>query len=160
MGVLSSCLSMMPAYYPEYIKKTDLNDDEMVQNIAQIMGQMKSILSTFYRHSKDEANVSSDSSLSFAADFLHMLLSKNGKDVPEEVSKAFDTLLVLHADHEQNCSAFSAVRVVGSSKVNLFATVSAGVNALWGLFMEEQTKQFLKCSKPFNKMVETTKSIF
>ncbi len=131
MGVLSSCLSMMPAYYPEYIKKTDLSDEEMVQNIAQIMGQMKSILSTFYRHSKGEANVSSDSSLGFAADFLHMLLSKDGKDVPEEVSKAFDTLLVLHADHEQNCSA-SAVRVVGSSKVNLFATVSAGVNALWG----------------------------
>ena len=51
--------------------------------------------------------------------------------MPEEVSKAFDTLLVLHADHEQNCSA-SAVRVVGSSKVNLFAAVSAGVNALWG----------------------------
>ena len=103
----------------------------MTKNIAQVMGQMKSILATFYRHSKGEAYVSSDLSLGFAADFLHMVLSKDGKDVPEEVSKAFDTLLVLHADHEQNCSA-SAVRVVGSSKVNLFATVSAGVNALWG----------------------------
>ena len=97
----------------------------MVQNIAQIMGQMKSILSTFYRHSKGETNVSSDSSLSFAADFLHMLLSKDGRDVPEEVSKAFDTLLVLHADHEQNCSA-SAVRVVGSSKVNFLLLLVRG----------------------------------
>jgi citrate synthase len=131
MGVLSSCLSMLSAYYPEYIKKTDLNDEEMMKNIAQIMGQMKSILACFYRHSKGEAHVNSNSSLGFAADFLHMILSKDGKDVPEEVARAFDTLLVLHADHEQNCSA-SAVRVVGSSKVNLFATVSAGVNALWG----------------------------
>ncbi len=131
MGVLSSCLSMLPAYYPEYVKKTNLSDDEMLKNIAQIMGQTKAILAYFYRHSKGEEHVSSNPELSFAADFLHMMLSKNGKDVPEEVSKAFDTLLVLHADHEQNCSA-SAVRVVGSSKVNLFAAVSAGVNALWG----------------------------
>ena len=122
---------MLPAYYPEYVKKTNLTDDEMLKNIAQIMGQTKAILAYFYRHSKGEEYVSSSSDLSFAADFLHMMLSKDGKDVPEEVSKAFDTLLVLHADHEQNCSA-SAVRVVGSSKVNLFAAVSAGVNALWG----------------------------
>ena len=60
-----------------------------------------------------------------------MMFGETGKDVSKAVSDAFDVLLTLHADHEQNCSA-STVRVVGTSKVNLMASVSAGVNALWG----------------------------
>ncbi len=131
MGVLSSALAAMPAYYPGSVKNTDPSDEQMHRTIVQIMGQMKAILSCFFRHSKGEELVASNSEMDYASDFLHMMLSKNGKDLPKEVSDAFDTLLILHADHEQNCSA-SAVRVVGSSKVNLFASVSSGVNALWG----------------------------
>jgi citrate synthase len=60
------------------------------------------------------------------------------------VIEALNKLFILHADHEQNCST-STVRMVGSSHAGLFASISSGVSALWGLYTEEQTRRFLKC---------------
>ena len=93
-----------------------------------MLGQIKTIAAAIYRHGQGKDFIEPDASLDYAADFLYMM---NGEKPSEEVGKALDVLFLLHADHEQNCSA-STVRVVGSSKANLFATISAGIDALWG----------------------------
>jgi citrate synthase len=73
--------------------------------------------------------IKSDKSLDYCSDFIYMMTGD--KNVKKEVAKALDVLLILHVDHEQNCST-SSVRLVGSSKANIFATISAGIDALWG----------------------------
>ena len=92
------------------------------------MSQVKIIAANFYRHSIGKPACPSNPSLGYAADFLSMMFEKE-EDL--KVAKALDTLLILHADHEQNCSA-STVRVVGSSQANIFATIAGGIDALWG----------------------------
>ena len=132
MGVTSSMFAALTAYYPELVTKTNLNQEEMNNLFCQLMGQVKVIISQFYRKTQGLDPVATNGELSYAGDFLNMMFGgETGKDVSKAVSDAFDVLLTLHADHEQNCSA-STVRVVGTSKVNLMASVSAGVNALWG----------------------------
>jgi citrate synthase len=93
------------------------------------MGQLKVVAAYAYRHSQGKEFVKSDKSLDYCSDFIHMMTGN--KNVDKEVAKALDILLILHVDHEQNCST-SSVRLVGSSKANIFATISAGVDALWG----------------------------
>ena len=108
-----------------------LNQEEKEVIMAQLMAQVKQIITYFYRKTKGQDSVKSDRSLSYAGDFLNLMFNRNGYEIDEKVAEALDTLLILHADHEQNCST-STVRVVGSSKVNLFASVSSGIDALWG----------------------------
>jgi citrate synthase len=132
MGVASSMFAALSAYYPEFVSKTELSTAEMNDLFCQLMGQAKVIISQFYRKTQGLSPVSTNGNLSYAGDFLNMMFGgETGKEVSSAVSDAFDVLLTLHADHEQNCSA-STVRVVGTSKVNLFGSVSAGINALWG----------------------------
>ena len=132
MGVTSAMLSSLTAFYPEYVTKTNLSDDDITELYAQLMGEAKVIISQFYRKTKGLPSVPTNGELSYAGDFLNMMFGgEGGNEVSAAVMDAFDVLLTLHADHEQNCSA-STVRVVGSSKVNLFAATSAGVDALWG----------------------------
>ena len=71
--------------------------------------------------------------MNYAADFIHMMFAVPAEEyeVTNELEEALDLLLILHADHEQNCST-STVRMVGSSEANLFASISAGISALWG----------------------------
>ena len=127
MGVLSSNLAALSAFYPDLLAQ-DLSSAQKDEVIIQLMGQMK-VLSTYaYRHSQGQGFIQSDGSLDYCSDFIHMM---TGKPVEKEVAKALDILLILHVDHEQNCST-STVRMVGSSKANPFATASAGVDALWG----------------------------
>jgi citrate synthase len=75
--------------------------------------------------------VESDPKLSYSADFINMMFSGPGFQASQDVINALEVLLILHADHEQNCSS-TTVRTVGSSKANLFASVSSGIDALWG----------------------------
>ena len=131
MGVLSTVLSSMSAFYPEYLDQ-DLTNDKKDAVIAQLMAQIKNISAYFYRHSKGLDLVDAKpNELDYCSDFLNMMYGSDGYTVDPEVAKAINTLLILHADHEQNCSA-STVRLVGSSKANLYASISAGVGALWG----------------------------
>lgn len=132
MAVTSAMFSALTAFYPEYVKKSDLTKEEMTNLFCQLMGQAKVLISQFYRNTKGLKPVATNGKLTYAGDFLNMMFGgETGVEVSSAVSDAFDILLTLHADHEQNCSA-STVRVVGSSKVNLFASVSSGVDALWG----------------------------
>lgn len=129
MGVLSAMLSSMSAFYPEYLDQ-DLSKDKKDAIIGQLMAQIKNIAAFFYRVSQGKDLVDSKPhQFDYCSDFLNMMYGTGEPDV--EVAKALNTLLILHADHEQNCSA-STVRLVGSSKANLYASISAGVSALWG----------------------------
>ncbi len=131
MGVASAVTASLSAFYPQYVGLPAVPPEMMDEKIAQIMAQVKSIIAHFYRKTKGQDPIKSDPRMKYAEDFLSLMFNRQGQEVDPEISRALDVLLILHADHEQNCST-STVRVVGSSKVNIFATISAGINALWG----------------------------
>lgn len=128
MAILASNMVSLSAFYPEMCAP-DLTPAQKDQAIAQLMGQIKIMSAYSYRHSQGKEYVKSDKSLDYCSDFIHMMTGN--KNVDKEVARALDILLILHVDHEQNCST-SSVRIVGSSKANIFATLSAGIDALWG----------------------------
>lgn len=131
MGVVSAAISALSAFYPEFINPITLTQTDINRAVAQLMGQVKIIIAYFYRRTQQQPAVPSDPSLSYAADFLNMLYGDEANEIDPDVAAALDTLLILHADHEQNCST-STVRVIGSSQANIFATISGGIDALWG----------------------------
>jgi len=128
MSVLSAMVSSLSAYYPH------AEDEEAVDlNIIRLLAKLKTIAAFSYKRSIGQAYIYPQNSNNYTADFLHMMFAVPSEDydVPKEVEEALEMLLILHADHEQNCSA-STVRMVGSSGANLFASISAGINALSG----------------------------
>lgn len=127
MGITSAAMVALSGFYPDLLDQ-DLSDDQKKKAFPLLMGQLKTISAAVYRHGQGKDFIESNPKLDYTSDFLYMM---NGEEPNEDVAKALDVLLILHADHEQNCSA-STVRVVGSSKANLFASISAGIDALWG----------------------------
>ncbi|MBK8034080.1 MAG: citrate synthase [Anaerolineae bacterium] len=128
MAIMSAMVISLSAYHP------DLLDPEIIDtNIMRLLAKFKTLAAFTYKKSVGQPYVYPRSDLSYTADFLHMMFSvpTHDYDIPDVVVKALDLLLILHADHEQNCST-STVRMVGSSQANVFASVAAGVNALWG----------------------------
>jgi citrate synthase len=125
MAILSSMVMSMSTYYP------DDEDDE--QNILRLLAKVKTIAAYSYKKSIGQPLVYPINSLSYCANFFHMMYSVPTEpyEVDSVLENALNTLLILHADHEQNCST-STVRMVGSSQANLYASISAGISALWG----------------------------
>lgn len=131
MAVLSAVTVALSGFYPDLCDPV-LSDEKKNTIMAQMMAQVKNISAYFYRHAKGLPLVdSSPSQFDYTTDFLHMLFREDKKALDPEIAKALNVLLILHADHEQNCST-STVRLVGSSQANLYASISGGVNALWG----------------------------
>ncbi|MFK7822851.1 MAG: citrate synthase [Oligoflexales bacterium] len=131
MGVLSSLVVALSAEKPELLKQ-DLSSEDRMQAIYHITAQVKNITAMCYRIDAKLDFVESDSNKDYIEDFYHMMF----RDTPYEqlnpvVKDALNTLLILHADHEQNCST-SSVRLVGSSKANPYAAIASGINGLWG----------------------------
>ena len=128
MSVLSTIAASLSAYYP-------VNGDpaELQLNVIRLLAKLKTIAAFSYKKSIGQAYVYPRNDLSYAGDFLHMMFAVPSEDytVDPTVEKALDLLLILHADHEQNCST-STVRMVGSSDANLFSAISAGISALSG----------------------------
>ncbi len=125
MAMLSSMVSSLSAYYP--------NEADVDLNIARLLAKVATIAAFSYKKNVGQPFIYPRNDLSYCANFLYMMHA-----VPAEPYKfrpvferALDLLLILHADHEQNCST-STVRMVGSSQANLFASISAGICALWG----------------------------
>tara|TARA_B100001971_G_C18268046_1_gene596798 strand:- start:247800 stop:249056 length:1257 start_codon:yes stop_codon:yes gene_type:complete len=127
MGITSAAMVALSGFYPEYLNQ-DLSDQQKKEIIPLMLGQLKTIAAAVYRHGQGKDLIEPNNNLDYVSDFLYMM---TGNEPNKEVAKALDVLLILHADHEQNCSA-STVRVVGSSKANLFASISSGIDALWG----------------------------
>lgn len=132
MGLLSAVVCSLSGYYPELLK-TDPTEEEIEIMAAQLLSKVRTIAAYTYRKSVNKPFIPPRADLRYIPNFLHMMFSTPKKEykIEDTVVNALQTLLILHADHEQNCST-SAVRLVGSSWANLYASVSAGVCALWG----------------------------
>ena len=132
MGILSSLITSLTAFYPESLdpsrtrKLVDLS-------IVRILGKFPTFAAWSYKKRKGHPIIYPDNSLDYCSNFLKMMF-----ELPSEpykpnsvITDALNTLLILHADHEQNCST-STVRIVGSAKSSIYPSISAGINALWG----------------------------
>jgi citrate synthase len=131
MAMLSAMLNTLACFHQPLLKLE--TEEQFEEATARIISKVRTIAAYSYRMSRGLPMVYPDPNLKYVANFLHMMFSEPYKqyEAPEEIVSALDMILTLHADHEQNCST-STVRVVGSSKANLFASVAAGVGALWG----------------------------
>ena len=134
MAMLSAMVAALPAYYPELATNNFEKDLKGFDQAAAIaISKIRTIVAMIYRYQKGLPFMFPKQELPFCENFLHMMFSEPYQDhVPvPEVAKALNLLLLLHADHEQNCST-STVRMVGSSASNLFTSISAGICALAG----------------------------
>ena len=132
MGVLSSLVCTLTAFYP---KSLDPNRswDEVNLSIIRILAKMPTFAAWSYKNEMGHPVIYPDNKLDYCSNFLRMMfgLPTDNYEVDPVVASALDKLLILHADHEQNCST-STVRIVGSSQASLYSAISAGINALWG----------------------------
>jgi citrate synthase len=131
MAVLSSMVCSLSSYYPDAL---DVDNKEIIDiTIARLLAKVRTIAAFAYKKSIGQPFVYPQNSLKYAANFLNMMFSVPAEpyEVDPDIERVLNVLLILHADHEQNCST-STVRLVGSSKANLFASISAGICALWG----------------------------
>lgn len=132
MAILSAMICSLSVYHPDLLNP-DPTPEETDQIISRLLSKVRVLAAFAYKRSVGEAFVYTRPELDYIANFLHMMFTTPMQDyeASEVIRKALDVLFILHADHEQNCST-STVRMVGSSKANLFASISAGVCALWG----------------------------
>lgn len=131
MGVLSSLTSALTAFNPSVV---DINSEEEMYNaVVKIMGKFPVLAAWTLRRRNSKPYDYGDSELGYVENILCLMFKKPNEKykINPKVVDALDKLLILHADHEQNCST-STVRIVGSSHAGLFASLSAGVSALWG----------------------------
>jgi citrate synthase len=131
MAVLSAAINAVGCYHPELV---ELRSESCIMELAaKLISKVRTIAAFSYRKSKGLPIVYPDPGLAYSHNFLHMMftLPHMRYDAPPEVVRALQQVLILHADHEQNCST-STVRMVGSAQANMFAAVAAGVCALWG----------------------------
>lgn len=132
MAILSSMVCSLSVYHPELLKP-NRTTKETSQTITRLLSKVRVLAAFAYKRSVGEAFAYTRPELDYVSNFLHMMFTTPMRDFEpsETIRKALDVLFILHADHEQNCST-STVRMVGSSQANLFASISAGVCALWG----------------------------
>lgn len=131
MGILLASVGALSTFYPE-AKNID-NEDQRYLSTVRMIAKIPTLAAYAYRHSLGLPYVYPDNDLSYAGNFLSMLfkMAEPKYEPDPRLEKALDTLFILHADHEQNCSA-AAVRVVGSSRVDPYSAVAAGVAGLYG----------------------------
>jgi len=132
MGILSSMLSSLSTFYPES-QKTNRSEEDVKLTIHRLIAKITTLAALSYKSSKGHPYIYPDNDLNYVENFLYMMFAVPSEDYELDpiVVDALNKLLILHADHEQNCST-STVRIVGSSKANLYSSISAGVSALWG----------------------------
>ncbi len=131
MAILSSMVCSLSSFYPQAMDAD--NKEQLDITIARLLSKVRTIAAFSYKKSIGQPFVYPQNSLSYCANFLNMMFSVPAEpyEVDEDIVKVLNLLLILHADHEQNCST-STVRLVGSAKANLFASIAAGICALWG----------------------------
>ena len=130
MAILSSMVTALSSYYEDDGK----NEEEKIDiNIVRLLAKVKTIAAYSYRKSCGLPFIYPEPELGYVENFLHMMFddSQENHHSDDIIIEALNLLLILHADHEQNCST-STVRMVGSSHANIYATISAGISALWG----------------------------
>ncbi len=130
MATLSAMISTLSCFHPDV---QEPNEEQFYEEAAKLISKVRTVAAYAFRHSMGYPFVYPDPKLPYVANFLHMMFSMPHDQhvANEDTIRALNLILLLHADHEQNCST-STVRMVGSSKANLFASCAAGVCALWG----------------------------
>ncbi|HEV7168119.1 MAG TPA: citrate synthase [Micrococcaceae bacterium] len=164
MPVLSSAVSALSTFYQDSL---DPFDDEQVElSTYRLLAKMPVIAAYALKKSLGQPMLYPDNSMNLVENFLRLSfgLPAEPYDVDPTVAKALDLLLILHADHEQNCST-STVRLVGSSNANMFASISAGINALFGPLhgganeaVLNMLRQIQASGEPVEKFVERVKN--
>lgn len=129
MGILSAMVNAMRSFYPELIDV----EEEMNKTYLRLISKIRTMAAMAYRISLGERVVYPRPDLCYCANFLNMMFDSVvvPYQIDDDLVRALNVFWILHADHEQNCST-TAVRVVGSGKVNIYSTISAGISALWG----------------------------
>ena len=132
MGVLSSLVSSLTAFYPKSLDP-NRSSEEINGTIVRLIAKLPTLAAWSYKNRMRQPVIYPLNRLDYTSNFLRMMfgLPTTEFEINPVIAKALDKLLILHADHEQNCSA-STVRIVGSSHASLYASVSAGIAALWG----------------------------
>jgi citrate synthase len=131
MGILAAAVAALSTFYQQSM---DPRDPESVEiSTVRLLAKMPTIAALAYKHSVGQPFVYPDNSLDYESNFLQMMFAIPAEKyrVDPDAARALRTLLILHADHEQNCST-ATVRMAGSSHANLYASISAGISALWG----------------------------
>lgn len=131
MGVLASATSALIAFNPSSVNADSAED--MYKAIVKIMGKFPILVAYAQRKMTNQSYISSDTKLGYIENLCSMMFKTSGEPYVQNpvIVAALNKLLILHADHEQNCST-STVRIVGSSHAGLYASLSAGISALWG----------------------------
>jgi len=131
MAILSAMINTLSCFHPEFQEVDDPAQLEAVA--ARLISKIRTIAAYSFRRSRGKPLIYPDPKLRYVPSFLHMMFSQPYAEYicDDDTRDAFNLLLILHADHEQNCST-STVRMVGSSQANLFASCAAGIGALWG----------------------------
>ncbi|RZB38552.1 MAG: citrate synthase [Desulfobacteraceae bacterium Eth-SRB2] len=129
MGILSAMVNALRSFYPEL----SVIEEEINITVTRLLSKVRTMAAMSYKISRGHKVVYPRPDLSYCANFLNMMFDTPVKPyvIDEDLVNALNVFWILHADHEQNCST-SAVRLVGSGRVNLFAAISAGIAALWG----------------------------
>jgi citrate synthase len=129
MGILSSMVNALRSFYPELQNL----EEEINMTVTRLLSKVRTLAAMSYKISRGHKVVYPRPDLAYSANFLNMMFDSPVRpyEIDEDVVKALSVFWILHADHEQNCST-SAVRMVGSARVNLYAAISAGIAALWG----------------------------
>jgi citrate synthase len=132
MGQLTGLISSLSAFYPESLNTVQTKED-IDLTIIKLMAKMTTIVSWIYKKSLGHPVIYPQNRFDYVTNFMYMTFGQRTEEVTIDpvVVEAMNVLLILHADHEQNCST-STVRIVGSSDSNLYSSISAGISALWG----------------------------
>jgi len=130
MGILSAMVNALRSFYPEL---QESREEEINLTVTRLLSKVRTMAAMSYKISRGHMVVYPRPDLAYCANFLNMMFDSPVRpyDLDDDVVKALNVFWILHADHEQNCST-SAVRMVGSARVNLYAAISAGIAALWG----------------------------
>jgi citrate synthase len=132
MGQLSSLICSLSSFYPESLNPHQTPEEQNL-TIIKLLAKMATIVSWIYKKSLGHPLIYPQNKYDYVTNFMHMTFGQRTEEVVIDpvVVNAMNVLLILHADHEQNCST-STVRIVGSADCNLYASISAGISALWG----------------------------
>jgi citrate synthase len=132
MGQLVSMVSSLSSFYPESLDPNRPEEDQL-HTIQRLLAKMPTVCAMIYKQSIGHPTIYPDNNLDYVSNFLNMTFKNVTEDYELDpvIVEAMNKLLILHADHEQNCST-STVRIVGSSHANLYTSVAAGIAALWG----------------------------
>jgi len=163
MAILSAMINAAGCFQPDFMAPED--DQHFMEPAARLISKVRTIAAASYRKSNGKPIIYPRSKLRYIANFLHMMFSKPYElyEADETVVSALDRLLILHADHEQNCST-STVRMVASSRASLYASVAAGVCALWGplhgganVAVIDMLSQLLASGEKLDKFIDRVK---